>query len=627
MCGLCGIYSKSVNRELELRIRGATKTILHRGPDHNAVYSDAHVALGHARLSIVDLSPDGNQPMKCGITGRSIVFNGEIYNFQELRTELLANGYSFRSRSDTEVLLHAYDCWGDACFAKLNGIYGFAIWDPSEGALVLVRDRFGVKPLYVMEIAEEVIFGSEVKAILHAASSYQRRICRAALHEFAYYGTALGGKTLFDGITQVAPGECRRWVDGKPSIQRYWSFPSTLSEGGQAHAEIAQASVIGKTRELLENAVATQLTGEVPLGVFLSGGLDSSCITAFASKHYGGRLSTFSVGFDFNIVDELPLARRVAAHFGTEHNELLIRGADVGGIVQSLVTCHDSPFSDAANIPLYLLCKELTGKIKVVLQGDGGDEIFGGYRRYATLSNELPLRWLSQLVRTPLAGLMPDRLRRYLQCFTPRQRAERMARLLTVETVNPAPTRIFSEHVRNSLATYDPFSRYREVEMSLSAFDAVQAMLLTDMQIILPDVFLEKVDKSTMAHGIEVRVPLLENSLVDYMISLPSRVKVRHGKQKWLMREALRGVLPDFVLNAPKQGFGVPFSNWLRGPLKELFEDVVFATNYSTTHLFDLPTVRNLFDQHLRKQRDHGFLLWKTMNLALWQQQYRVSFE
>ncbi len=620
MCGICGIVAPLDSEQLAQRIASSTQSIAHRGPDHCGCFVDQGIALGHTRLSIVDLSADANQPMVCPRSGRQIVFNGEIYNFADLRSQLEKLRYRFRTRSDTEVLLHGYDAWKVDLFTRLNGIFAFAIWDVQTRSLVLCRDRFGVKPLYYVHTDGEFVFGSEIKSILAACPTFPATVSLPSLHEFAYYGVPLGGKTFFENIHELPPGSWATITGQRLEMQRYWRIDEVQAIDPPAEEAVQH------TRGLLEQAVATQLTGDVPIGVFLSGGLDSSCLTAFASRHYPGRLATYSVGFDFSSDNELPLARKVADHFNTDHHEVLIKGAAVVETVQALVECHDAPFSDAANIPLYLLAQQLSGQIKVVLQGDGGDEVFGGYRRYATLARERMMRLLAQsLCKTRLSVGLPARYQRYLECFIPQNRAGRFARMLTMERMCPSPTRIFSQDVVEALRGHDPFARYSEVVDPLESLDAVQAMLMTDMQIILPDVFLEKVDKSTMAHGLEVRVPLLENRLTEYLISLPSKTKVRRGEKKWLLKQALKGVIPDEIIHSPKRGFNVPFSNWLRGPLADFALDALHSDYVKITNLFDYSCLELLWREHASGKSDHGFLLWKAMNLALWIDKYRVS--
>jgi asparagine synthase (glutamine-hydrolysing) len=362
---------------------------------------------------------------------------------------------------------------------------------------------------------------------------------------------------------------------------------------------------------------------DVPVGAFLSGGIDSSAVVAFATRHYAGKLKTFSAGFDFDKgINELPKARRVAKHFGTEHHEIHVKGASLPEVIEQLVMQHDEPFSDAANIPLFLMCKELKGQARVILQGDGGDEVFGGYRRYKMLHYFRVWSILAHLHR--VIPLLPRnlpfarRLRRILDAFGVDDEGMRMALLLTVEAPTQPPSRVLNAEVRQAIGKLDPFARYREMYQNFIDLDRVQRMLYTDIAILLPDVFMEKVDKSTMAHGIESRVPMLDHELTDYVLGLPSRIKIRGGRMKFLLRRALCGVLPDEVLNGPKTGFGVPYGYWLRGPLHAYACDVLIGESEKKSYLFERKTLEKLLREHRLCRADHSFLLWKCMNLALW---------
>ena len=369
------------------------------------------------------------------------------------------------------------------------------------------------------------------------------------------------------------------------------------------------------------------MVSDVPVGVFLSGGIDSSAITALASKQYCGQLKTFSVGFDFDRgVNELPKAKSVAKRFGTEHHELHVAGANLPEIIERLIRCHDEPFADAANIPLYLLCEQVKGSIKVVLQGDGGDEMFGGYRRYNVMSQEPLCRWASR-VALGVSTIAPrgpvyDRAVRFFRAMTHPDPAMRFALLLTSETLASPPTRVLSAESRGHVEQFDPFARYREFFERLKHLDAVQRLLYTDTFILLPDTFLEKVDKSTMAHSIEVRVPFLDAELSSYAMALPSDMKVRRGQKKWILRRALRGIVPDAILDGKKTGFGVPVDYWMRAPMAEYLRSVVLDHSILESGLFDRAAVEAAIHQHLARRKNDGNLLYKLLNLALWYDLY-----
>ncbi len=624
MCGICGIADFSGGSIDKQVIHAMTQQLKHRGPDDSGVEMLGAVALGHTRLSIIDLSAAGHQPMQSDDARVTLVFNGEIYNYLELRQVLENEGVAFGSHSDTEVVLKSYLNWGSEAFRKFNGMFALAIWDARSEQLHLARDRFGIKPLYYFMLPKGIVFGSEIKALL-ASKQLAQKLNHAGLHEYLYYGNALGSNTLFSGVAKLLPGH--HLIISKiaaPLLEPFWQAELVKQvDDDSGHAA-------DTVRSLLERAVKRQLVSDVPVGVFLSGGIDSSCITAFASKHYHGKLQTFSVGFDFDRgVNELPKAKQVANRFGAEHHELYIGGYDLPAVIERLVYSHDEPFGDAADIPLYLLCEKLAGSPKVILQGDGGDEIFAGYRRYALLSvhqlwmmlGQVGYRLVSTIHRMPYR----QRLIRIFGAVKNTDSAMRMALLLTQESMDNPPIRILHLDLRQTVGQYDPFLRYAEFNRRFRNLDVVQRMLYTDTGIILPDTFLEKVDKATMSHGIEVRVPLLDNELADYVMGLPSTLKIRWGKRKWILRRALRGILPETILDAPKTGFGVPFSYWLRTSLAGFMQTVLLDPVILDGKLFDSVALETCIKEHVSGARDHGSLLWKSLNLALWYTRYAID--
>jgi asparagine synthase (glutamine-hydrolysing) len=627
MCGIAGLADFSgaaPTREMALAM---VQRVRHRGPDFQDATAIGVAALGHARLSIIDLSDAGRQPMSTADGRYTIVYNGEVYNFPDLRIELESRGVTFRGKSDTEVVLQAFALWGIASLRRLNGIFAFAIWDRDAERLFLVRDRFGVKPLYYrLGAKERISFGSESKSVL-ADLSATGAIDWQALHELMYYGAGgLGPRTLLSSVRKLEAGQVLAFDRDGVRLENYWQFdPVTM----RSESDI---DLVDRIRGLLEVAVKRQLISDVPVGVFLSGGIDSSAVTAFASRHYGRGLKTYSVGFDFaGDSNELPKAAAVAKHFGTEHHELFVKGADLPSVVEALVLSHDDAFSDAANIPLYLLCKEMGGDLRVVLQGDGGDELFGGYRRYMLLARERRMRLAASVGKLacslPLGQVRGRRVSRMVDIWLESDATVRMALLMAQDERKPSPLRVLGAEARICAEKQDPFARYREVGQRFSGVDAVQRMLWTDMQILLPDIFLEKVDKSTMAWGVEARVPFLDHDLAEYVMGLSAAVKLEGGQPKGLLKRALRGVVPDFVLDAPKLGFGVPYGRWLQGPLAAFAREKIAAGRAAKDGLLDGAQTVQLLEEHMSGRDDHGFLLWKTLNLALWYERYQPRLD
>lgn len=620
MCGICGIVDFSSTEVNKGQVWPMVESLCHRGPDDFGVAPLGKACLGQTRLSIIDLTPSGHQPMRSADGRVTIAYNGEVYNYLDLKHILEGKGVRFRGTSDTEVVLQSYIQWGEDAFLKFNGMFSLAVWDGRSEELHLVRDRLGIKPLYYWEHGETIVFGSEIKAILRSGLVDARMNTRR-LHEYLYYGTVGGEHTLFEGIAKLLPGHRLQKKRKGTTLKPYWSVFDI------SPCNDDESTATEKVRGLLDASAKRHLLSDVPVGIFLSGGIDSSAIAALASKHHPGRLQTYTAGFDFaGNKSELPKARSMAEYCDTDHHELHIQGDNVQEVIEQLVCAHDEPFADAANIPLYLLCEQLKGKVKVVLQGDGGDEVFAGYRRYNVFSHERFWRCVSPLAKAVNlfrnSGAAHFRNMRFFHAISQRDPVLRSALMLTMEPYNYPPTTVLSSDIRSEVSRQDPFVRYRAMYHKLKALDPVQRALYMDMVILLPDIFLEKVDKSTMAQSMEIRVPLLDNNIVEYVLSLPSSMKVRRGQKKWLLRRALRGVVPDDILDAPKQGFSVPYSFWLRTSLKDYVKSVLFDPSIRQWGLFDERELAGRIDDHAHERRDNGFLLYKILNLALWYREY-----
>jgi asparagine synthase (glutamine-hydrolysing) len=624
MCGIVGvIYKKNFSAEhIRLNLDQALDEIRYRGPDGKGIYINKNIALGHVRLSIIDLTSNGNQPMLSNNDEYVITYNGEVYNFESLKKNLELDGINFKSKTDTEVILELFKAQGVSSFKNLNGMFAFSIVDQEKNKAYLVRDRFGVKPLYYFIDTDQIIFSSEIKAINTICG--QQEINEKALPEWSYYGNTLKASTFHQGVKQLLPGSFIEIDTNTLDYikQDFWT-PKNISRNSNIVKEDSK-SIIKKVGNLLEEAVRSQLVSDVPVGIFLSGGLDSSSITALAARNYEKKIDTFSVGFDFELGDgELPKAALVANRFNTNHHEIRISGYDIADITEKMVYHHDGPFSDAANIPLYLLGEKVKSKVKVVLQGDGGDEIFAGYRRYKTLAAR-PL-W-KPFVKS--FSMFHNAFFNHNEKFYARQRylnalkrfdeAELMALMLTVEDEENTPMKIFSCDLLERVSNIDPFESYRDCNNKFLEEELVQRMLYTDTQLILPSIFLEKVDRSTMAAGLEVRVPFLDNSLTSYVMALPSKEKIKKGHNKWLLKEAMRGILPDNIIFAPKSGFSVPYNLWLKGPLDELFNDKIEQLKNRNCSVFDWNYIQQLMQENKKGIRNNGFILWKILNLMIW---------
>jgi asparagine synthase (glutamine-hydrolysing) len=621
MCGICGLYGPETSEQLSRYVQLMVRTIAHRGPDGEGTFVGDGVALGHRRLSIIDLSPAGAQPMTVGAT--TVVYNGESYNFRELRAELERGGRVFRGHSDTEVLLHAYEAWGLEGLSRLEGIFAFALWDAHRRRLVLMRDRLGIKPLFYAWHGGSIAFGSEIKSVL-AGGAVDRTLDDQSLAEFLWYGNAFEERTIYRGVRALLPGHRLVIEEGRARLEPWWDIGAWLARS-QSWGNRREAAVA--VREAVDTAVARQLVSDVPVGIFLSGGVDSSSIAASAAIASGRRLASYSVAFDYDKgVDELPKARRVAQSLGLDHHEMRVRGLALEEVISALVQVHDEPFADAANIPLYLLSRELRGTLKVVLQGDGGDEMFAGYRRYSILRAAAFWRlWPHALepALNSLFGARGARLARLGAAAGNADPAMRMALLLTVETLRDPPTAMLTDAARQRLqASTDPFAAYRRCAARFANFDPVQQMLLTDIALQLPSQFLTKVDRATMAHGIEARVPLLDEGIASLAVGLPVALKVQGAQKKIVLRDAMRGRLPAEILDGPKTGFGVPYEEWLRGALHDFARAAILERAFIERFGFDRTRLETALAEHRARRRDRGFLLWKLLQLALWSRQY-----
>ena len=626
MCGIAGVYSPDVSPgHLDRAVNRMIQVQRHRGPDSFGQFIDPALfcGLGHDRLSILDLSAAGHQPMSNEGGRQVICYNGEVYNFDILRAEL-EPFRAFSSQTDTEVILAAYERWGTLAFARLNGMFAFAILDRTGRKLILVRDRIGIKPLFYAASSGNFIFGSEIKTVL-ASGLVGAEPDFGALSEFMYFGNTLGTRTLYANIRQLLPGH---WISldlatGELSMPTpYWTVAGLPKWEGPTR----EGLIVERVRDLLDKAVQRQLHSDVPVGAFLSGGVDSSAIVALASRHYAGKLRTYTVGFDYiGSRNELPMAAKVARQFNTDHHELHVAGDKIEETIERVAMAHDQPFGDAANLPLFQLCEALGGETKVILQGDGGDELFGGYRRYGYLGLPRATRPLASVADKALSALRGRYGRRvfgahrFFRALAQSDPAQRMALLLSVEGPLNPPHHVLSPGLRQIIQAQDPFVRYREVTETLPHLRDLQLMLHTDLQILLPDIFLQKVDRSTMAMSTEVRVPFLDFDLVDYVATVPSQSKIGLRYRKKLLRKVLQGIVPQEVLDAPKAGFGVPIRGWLAGPLRSFAESRILA-HAGSTGWFDGAVVRTLFDEHANGCRDHSQILWKALQLALWRE-------
>jgi asparagine synthase (glutamine-hydrolysing) len=623
MCGIAG-HVGPTPPELLPAMLGLLK---HRGPDDSGIHAAGDVGLGMTRLAIIDLVT-GRQPMS-DETGRYwIVFNGEIYNFRQLRAELMTAGRRFRTRSDTEVILHAYAVHGEACVERLAGMFAFAIWDEAERRLFIARDRLGKKPLYYWHRDRLFLFASEPKALLcHPAVA--RSVDWTALHHYLAFGYTPATRSIFESIQKLPPAHTATLVGRRLTQRRYWQLPTVAPSAGPRVTREESAAAV---RAALRDAVRLRLESDVPLGVFLSGGVDSSAVVASMREVTSGRIATFSVGFGRSApsYDELPYARLVAQRFATDHHEEILE-PDVRAILPDIVRAFDEPFADSSAIPTYVVAQATARHVKVALSGIGGDETFGGYPRYlglrvSALHGKLP-RWLRHGARS-LAVRLPD-------SASSRNWAD-WARRFTAEP-DAAPgdryigwTRFFGDAALASLAKPALAAQLGAGvdELQQRAFatgghgDPVDGAFRVDLAAYLPDDLLTMADRMSMANSLEVRAPFCDHRIIEESLRLAPRVKMPGGRLKGLLKAAFAGVLPDEVLAHRKQGFMIPLGEWLRRDLRPTLDELLAPDGVRARGLFDASAVEVLKREHLSGARTHADRLWTLMMLELWMREY-----
>jgi asparagine synthase (glutamine-hydrolysing) len=620
MCGIAGIVKLDPReRAEEARLKRMRDVLRHRGPDGEGLWLEGPVGLAHRRLAIVDVA-GGQQPMTEASGTVWITYNGEVYNHPTLRPELEARGCRYRTRSDTETVLHLYRLEGEAFAERLDGMFALALWDRRRGRLGLVRDRLGIKPLYWTLTDEEILFASEIKAIL-AALPGRPRFNDAALPELLAAGFLAGGETLFDGIRALAPGGMLWWSPGeRPRPSRYWRLPPPAADPGVPAAEHARG-----VRQRLEAAVASHLMSDVPLGLFLSGGLDSSALAGLMARLTREPIRTFSVAFAEADANELPWARLAARAAGAVHREVVVTPEAFFGALPRLIWHEDEPLAFPSSVPLYFVSRLARDEVKVVLTGEGADELFGGYHRYRlTVWNQrLAAAW-RRLAPAPLraavraaAPRLPGRLGRHA-------RRTFLARTEAVRDLHYDNFAVFPEALQRRLLAdparldaRDPHAVALACHAAAGG-DALRRLLHADLETYLVELLMKQ-DQMSMAASVESRVPFLDHRLVEYVVGLPGRLKLAGWRTKAVLRAAVADVVPRPILTRRKMGFPVPVGRWLRQGHRELVDEVVLGPRALARGLFEPAALRRLAGEHLRGAADHGARLWLLLNLELWQ--------
>src|SRR5438132_7077038 len=621
MCGICGVAGGDPARGGEL-VQRMCGSMVHRGPDDEGSIHLDGVTLGMRRLSIIDIE-SGHQPMSNEDSTVWVIQNGEIYNHLQLREQLRAAGHRFATKSGTEVLVHGYEEWGERMIERLNGMFAFALLDRRKASLLLARDRMGIKPLHYAIDGERFVFASELKALLQDRA-LRKGIDPVALDEYLEYEFVPSPRSIVRGVNKLRPGHTLSWslADRRPAVRRYWAPELNLERaGGPGNLD----EECGRLRDALREAVRKELISDVPVGVFLSGGIDSSAVTAMMTQ-LGGDVKSFSVGFAEPSFDESGHARDVARHLGTDHHELTLEPAALLGLIPKLSLLLDEPLGDASIIPTYLLSEFTRRHVKVALGGDGGDELFAGYptlqahrlagyylrapgllrrglveplvRRLPVSRDNLSFDFRAKRFVSGAAHPVAERHRRWMGSFGSEER-----------------TAVLSPEVRASVGHANGGNEF-------GSYDPLNQVLMMDMRLYLENDILVKLDRASMMASLEGRVPLLNNDFVAYATSLPLHMKLRGMRSKFLLKRALRGVLPDRILNRPKKGFGIPVAAWFRGPLKEQMLSVLAPDRLSREGFFEPRAVRELIDDHLAGRRDNRKQLWTLFAFQLWHEGY-----
>jgi asparagine synthase (glutamine-hydrolysing) len=652
MCGIAGFWtSRTLTEAPERVLRNMTAAIAYRGPDGDGFFWDdsSGVGLGHRRLAVVDLSEDGRQPMFSG-SGRFVVaFNGEIYNFERLRAVLSPLGHTFRGHSDTEVMLAAFEEWGVArAVEKFVGMFAFAVWDRAEGALIFARDRFGKKPLYIHVGDHLVGFASELKA-LYCLPAFKPRIDRQSLTLYLRHNYVPSPRSIYENVIKLLPGclATVRFELGKPSIEysTFWDARAIRDSARAAPLAGSEGEILDRLDELLRDAVAIRMIADVPLGAFLSGGIDSSLVVALMQAQSTRPVKTFCVGFAESEYNEAPFASAVARHLGTDHSETMLTPRDALDRVPLLASIFDEPFSDSSQVPTLLVSEVARREVTVALSGDGGDEIFCGYNRYslgrdmwrrfqrlpfalrrnlaAAIKNVSPRVW--DVAFRPLRGILPAVLR----VSTPGDRMHKFASVLEIESPSAFYQRLVS-HWTNPTSVVrggsEPSPRAFPSHLDLRSF--TEEMMLVDVLTYLPDDILTKVDRASMSVSLETRAPLLDHRLFEFASHLPMHYKLRAGTTKWALRQILYRYVPSELVERPKTGFGIPIDSWLRGPLRRWAENLLSEKRLNDDGFFESAPIRKLWLEHLSGRHSWHYSLWNILIFQSWlDEQKRCQIE
>jgi asparagine synthase (glutamine-hydrolysing) len=621
MCGIAGFVNRDEHRdarEARAVLERMCHVIAHRGPDDQGVMIEGAASLGMRRLAIIDLA-GGHQPMSGCDRAVTIVFNGEIYNFRELQRDLEARGHCFKTHSDTETIVHAFEEYGHGCVDHLRGMFAFAIWNARTRELFIARDRTGKKPLYyTMTPQGTLIFGSELKS-LREHPEFRGDISVEALDAYLTFGYVPDPLTIFRDVHKLPPGHHLRCKEGNARIEQYWDFPYETTQPEPAQNE---EDCLEELRSLLDEAVRMRLVADVPLGAFLSGGIDSSTVVGLMARHTDRPIKTFSIGFHEDSYNELKYARVAAKQFGTEHHEFIVT-PEICEVVDDLVRHFDEPFADSSAIPTYMVSKLAREYVKVVLSGDGGDELFAGYTRYATDRKRNGFASLPRVVREgvmqPLGRSLPHGAwgRNYVHNVS-LEPVDRYIEDISIFTKLNKPS-LYTEDFRQEVGATAAAARFREYAARSRADNSLDPLLYLDSKTYLPGDILTKVDRMSMAVSLEARVPLLDHKLIEFVCTrIPAAMKMKGLETKHIFKRAVHDLVPAEILNRPKQGFGVPIDQWINEQLRDRVRGTLTEPRTMQRGYLEPRYVNLLLDEHERGRRDHATELWTLFMLELW---------
>jgi asparagine synthase (glutamine-hydrolysing) len=624
MCGICGVtYFNTERIVTEHEVKRMCDVIAHRGPDEAGYLAKRNWGIGMRRLSIIDLAT-GQQPLSNEDGSVWIVFNGEIYNYLEVRAEIEKKGHRFQTKSDTETIVHAYEEYGEDCPKKLNGMFAFAILDLRKQSLFMARDRLGIKPMYYYYDASKFVFASELKAILQI-QDIPRNVELQALDMFLTFEYIPAPYTIFQNIAKLPPGHSLRVQDGKISIRKYWDLKF-------AEREIKESEICEQLVALLQDAVKIRLMSEVPLGAFLSGGIDSSSVVALMSRVMDRPVKTFSIGFKESSYNELNYARLIAKHYKTEHQEFIIE-PNALELTEKLVGHLDEPFGDFSIFPTYLVSKMARQYVTVALSGDGGDELFAGYdtyiaNKFARRYNYLPGVFRNHLVEPMLNRIPPtekkkgliNRAKRFVEGARLPDNLEHTRWMIFLQELEKS--RLYTSETRDEISYPETYEFIRKYFRQANTDDDLNRQLYVDIKTYLVDDILVKVDRMTMATSLEGRVPFLDYRFVEFTATLPSRLKMKGNDTKYILKKAMKNILPPEILTRGKEGFSIPIKNWLRTDLKSLMLDILHPDRIRQQGFFDPNYVQQLTDEHLAGKENHSHRLWALMVFGIWQDIY-----